>query len=66
MKKLLIVSLLSLAGAACGSKPAPVTPANKTSANKTDGSMGGASYGGASYGGAVKPPIAQPGNPCAM
>jgi hypothetical protein len=66
MKKLLVVSLLSLVVvAACGAKPAPVTPANKTDAarTKTDGSMGGTSYGSAS---AAKPPAGQPGDPCAM
>ncbi|CAN5606053.1 hypothetical protein BH11MYX1_BH11MYX1_25660 [soil metagenome] len=63
MKKLMIVSLLSLAVTACGSKPAPATPANKTTdAKKTDGAMGGAGYGG----GSAKPPVGQPGDPCAM
>ncbi len=62
MTKLLIISILALA-AACGSKPAPVTPANKTDATKkaADGAMGGTGYGG----GSAKPPIA-PGDPCAM
>ena len=63
MKKLLLASLLSLAVPACGSKPAPATPANKTTdAKTTNGSMGGAGYGG----GSAKPPVAQPGDPCAM
>ncbi len=63
MKKLLIVSLLSVATAACGSKPAPAAPGIKTSdPKKPDGSMGGVGYGGT----AAKPPVAQPGDPCAM
>ena len=62
MKKLLIVSIIASI-AACGSKPAPVTPANKTTdADKKAGSMGGTGYGGGS---ATKPPTTS-GDPCAM
>jgi predicted small lipoprotein YifL len=65
MKKLLVISILAAALAACGSKPAQsTTPANKTTdTKKPDGSMGGAGYGAGS---AMTPAAPSTGgDPCA-
>lgn len=62
MKKLLVISIISLV-AACGgkSKQSTTTPANKTGAS--DGAMGGQSYGNGS---AAAPKPSSSGDPCAM
>lgn len=64
MKKLLVISIISLV-AACGgkSKQSTTTPANKTGASDGSGAMGGQSYGNGS---AAAPKPSSSGDPCAM
>ncbi|MFT3692930.1 MAG: hypothetical protein QM831_07305 [Kofleriaceae bacterium] len=65
MKKLLVITIISLAAACGGKANKNTTPANKPDPSTGSGAMGGQTYGGGS--GAMAPkPSSGGGDPCAM